>query len=57
MLNIGRSDDANSVARLSDQELVAQLADLSKQLGVDINLNYSFVQKSNKLALCRRSPH
>jgi hypothetical protein len=41
----GRSDDANSVSRLSDQELVAQLADLSKQLGVDINLNYSFVQQ------------
>lgn len=45
MLNIGRAHDAGGVARMSDQELVAQLADLSKQLGVDINVNYSFVQQ------------
>jgi len=45
MLNVGRNDDAGGVARMSDQELVAQLADLSKQLGVDINVNYSFAQQ------------
>jgi hypothetical protein len=41
MLNLGRSDDRNDLARLSDAELVAQLSDTAKQLGVEINLNYS----------------
>jgi hypothetical protein len=44
MLNIGRTDDRNDLARLSDAELMAQLADTAKQLGVQINLNYSFAQ-------------
>jgi len=44
MFNIDRIDDRNDLARLSDAELMAQLADTAKQLGVEINLNYSFVQ-------------
>jgi hypothetical protein len=46
MLNIGgrREPAVNNVAKLSDQELLAQLADLSKQLGVDIKASYSFAQ-------------
>jgi Terminase small subunit len=45
MLSIGRIDDENSVRRLSDAELVAQLTDQAKQLGVEINLNYAFLQQ------------
>jgi uncharacterized protein (UPF0210 family) len=47
MLQFGRTDDAGSLARLSDAELIAQLSDLAKELGVDINLNYSFAQQSS----------
>jgi hypothetical protein len=46
MLNIGRIDDRNDLARLSDAELVAQLSDAAKQLGAEINLNYSFLQRN-----------
>ena len=45
MLNLGRTEDRNDLARLSDAELVAQLSDQAKQLGVEINLNYSFLQQ------------
>ena len=45
ILNIGRTEDRNDIARLSDAELIAQLSDMAKQLGVDINLNYSFAQQ------------
>jgi hypothetical protein len=47
LLNIGRQEqqaDANAINQLSDAELIAQLSDMAKQLGVDINLNYSFAQ-------------
>jgi hypothetical protein len=44
MLNIGKPADASDVSRLSDAELIQQLADQAKQLGVEIDLNYSFVQ-------------
>ena len=47
MLNFGRTEDRNDLARLSDAELIAQLADMAKQLGVEINLNYSFAQQSS----------
>jgi hypothetical protein len=30
---------------LSDAELVAQLSDTAKKLGVEINLNHSFLQQ------------
>ena len=45
MLNIERSEHRNDLSRLSDAELVAQLADQAKQLGIEINLNYSFLQQ------------
>jgi hypothetical protein len=45
MLDFGRTDDRNDLARLSDAELVQQLADLAKQLGVDIKMDYSFIAK------------
>ena len=48
MLNIGKPADASDVSRLSDAELIAQLADQAKQLGVEINLNYDFAQKSDE---------
>jgi hypothetical protein len=44
MLNIGRNDERNDVSRLSDAELIAQLSDTAKELGIEINLNYSFAQ-------------
>jgi hypothetical protein len=49
MLNIGRSDDRNDVAKLSDAELIAQLSDTAKELGIEINLNYSFAQPKEPL--------
>jgi hypothetical protein len=47
MLNIGRTDDRleSDASRLSDAELVQQLADQAKELGIEINLNYSFLQQ------------
>jgi terminase small subunit-like protein len=47
ILNIGRTEDRpeNDVSRLSDAELVQQLSDQAKQLGVEINLNYAFLQQ------------
>ena len=45
MLNVGKSADTTAVSRLSDAELIAQLSDTAKQLGVEINLNYSFLQQ------------
>jgi len=44
MLNIGRSDERSDVSRLSDAELIQQLADTAKELGIDIDLNYSFAR-------------
>ena len=44
MLNIGKPADATAVSKLSDAELIAQLSDTAKQLGVEIDLNYSFAQ-------------
>ena len=45
MLNISRTEERNDLARLSDAELVAQMADIAKQLGVDIKIDYSFIAK------------
>ena len=46
MLSIGGQKDPSEpdVSKLSDVELLQQLADTAKELGVDINLNYSFAQ-------------
>jgi hypothetical protein len=46
MLDIGRKEpEGNDASRLSDSELVQQLADQANQLGVKIDLSYSFLQK------------
>jgi hypothetical protein len=45
MLDIGRPSDKTDVSRLSDAELVAQLADQAKALGIEIDLNYRFLQQ------------
>ena len=45
MLNIVRTEDRNDLAHLFDAQLIAQLSDMAKQLGVEINLNYSFAQQ------------
>jgi hypothetical protein len=46
LLDIGRKEpDVSDVSRLSDAELVARLADQAKELGIEINLNYSFLQQ------------
>jgi len=45
MLNIGRQEErATDLSRLSDAELVQQLAEQAKALGVEVNLNYRFLQ-------------
>jgi hypothetical protein len=44
MLNIGKPTDQGDVSRLSDAELIQQLSDQAKQLGVEINLNYEFAK-------------
>jgi hypothetical protein len=45
MLNIGAKDrEQTDVSRLSDAELIQQLADQAKELGIEIDLNYSFAQ-------------
>jgi hypothetical protein len=46
--NFGRTEDRpeNDVARLSDAELIQQLSDQAKQLGIEIKLDYSFAQQA-----------
>jgi hypothetical protein len=45
MLNIGAKErETSDVSRLSDAELIQQLADQAKELGIEIDLNYSFAQ-------------
>ena len=47
MLDIGRKEpEVSDVSRLSDAELIQQLADTAKELGIEINLNYSFLQRN-----------
>jgi terminase small subunit-like protein len=50
MLNIGGQKDRpeTDVSRLSDAELIQQLADQAKELGIEIDLNYRFAQKSDE---------
>jgi hypothetical protein len=48
LLNLGGAQEYrpdNDVSKLSDAELVQRLSDQAKQLGVEINLNYSFLQQ------------
>jgi hypothetical protein len=46
MHNIGSQTDRpeSDVSRLSDAELIQQLADQAKELGIKIDLNYTFAQ-------------
>jgi hypothetical protein len=44
MLNLGAKSEAPDVTKLSDAELIQQLADQAKELGIEIDLNYSFAQ-------------
>ena len=45
MLNIGaKGHEQTDVSRLSDAELIQRLADQAKELGIEIDLNYSFAQ-------------
>jgi hypothetical protein len=55
MLDIGRPSDKTDVSRLSDAELVAQLADQAKQLGIQIDLNYHFVERDGTGGTARTS--
>ena len=47
MLNIGGQKERpeTDVSRLSDAELIQQLADQAKELGIEIDLNYSFLKR------------
>jgi hypothetical protein len=45
MLNIGRPERESDISRLSDAELIQQLADQAKELGIEIDLNYSFLKR------------
>jgi hypothetical protein len=44
MLNLTAKSDAADVTKLSDQELLQTLAQQARELGVEIDLNYSFAQ-------------
>jgi hypothetical protein len=44
MLNISAKQSAPDVTQLSDAELIAQLGRQAKELGIEIDLNYSFAQ-------------
>jgi hypothetical protein len=44
MLNISAKETPRDVTQLSDAELIAQLAEQARELGVQIDLNYSFAQ-------------
>ena len=44
MLNLSAKSEAPDVTKLSDAELLAQLAQMAKELGIEIDLNYSFAQ-------------
>ena len=44
MLNISARTEAPDVTKLSDAELIQQLADQAKELGIEIDLNYSFAE-------------
>ena len=50
LLNIGgqKERDIDDVSKVSDAELIQQLADQAKELGIEIDLNYRFAQKSDE---------
>ena len=48
MLNISAKEAPRDVTQLSDAELIAQLADQEKELGIEIDLNYRFAQQQKE---------
>ena len=48
MLNIGgrKEQEASDISKLSDAELIQQLADQAKELGIEIDLNFRFAPPS-----------
>jgi len=48
MLNISAKEAPRDVTQLSDQELIATLAQQAKELGVEISLDYKFAQQKPK---------
>ena len=44
MLNISAKEAPRDVTQLSDAELIQQLADRARELGIKIDLNYTFAQ-------------
>jgi hypothetical protein len=48
MLNISAKEAPRDITQLSDAELIQQLADQAKELGIEIDLNYRFAQKSDE---------
>jgi terminase small subunit-like protein len=57
--NIGSQTDRpeSDVSRLSDAELIQQLADQAKQLGVDIKLDYTFAQQPQAIGNVEDDKH
>ena len=45
MLNISAKSEAPDVTKLSDAELIAQLAAQARELGINIDLSYTFHKK------------
>jgi hypothetical protein len=43
-LNLSAKSEAPDVTKLSDADLIAQLAQQAKELGIEIDLNYTFAQ-------------
>jgi hypothetical protein len=48
MLNLSAKSEAPDVTKLSDAELIQRLADQAKELGIEIDLNYSFAKKTDE---------
>jgi len=44
MWNLNAKSDAADVTKLSDQELLQTLAQQARELGIEIDLNYTFAQ-------------
>ena len=45
MLNISAKEAPKDITQLSDQELIATLAQQAHELGIEIDLNYRFAQQ------------
>jgi hypothetical protein len=56
MLNIGgqKEREQTDVSKLSDAELISQLAEQAKELGIHIDLNYSFHKRDELVVQARQ---